>query len=125
MKKIAFILSFILISLFSISNAQTSGPNASATARQFGYYVAYGDAMKSSHAVVPETDMSAYVDQKHSEIEELGGLAKIVIGNEEVVNENTVKVSLIFVCKKEDATVKETYTLLKENGTWKIAADKL
>ena len=69
--------------------------------------------------------MSAYVDQKHSEIEELGGLEKIIIGNEEVVNENTVKVSLIFVCKKENATVKETYTLLKENGTWKIAADKL
>lgn len=125
MKKIAFILSFVLISLFSTCNAQTNAPGASAMARQFGYYVAHGDAVKASLAVNTGTDISPYVDRIKAEIDQLGGIDKIIVENEEIVNENEVNVTVIFVCKKEDATVQKSYTLLKVNDSWKIAMDKL
>lgn len=125
MKKIAFIFSLVLISLFSTCNATNDGPSATTMARQFAYYVAHGDAIKASLSVTPETDITNYVTNIHSEIEQLGGLEKIVIKNEETVNENKVIVTLAFVCKKEGASIEKTYTLLLENNTWKIATDKL
>lgn len=125
MKKIAFILSFALISIFSTCNAVNDGPGASETARQFGYYVAFGDAVKASLNVNPETDITAYVEHVKAEIDQLGGLDKIIIDNEEVISENEVKITVSYICKKEDAKVKKIYTLLKVNDTWKIAMDKL
>lgn len=125
MKRIAFILSIVLISIFSTCNAVNDGPGASATAKQFGYYVAFGDAVKASITVNPETDITVYVNRVKAEIDQLGGLDKIVIDNEEVIGENEVKVTISFICKKEDAKVQKTYTLLRVNDTWKIEMDKL
>lgn len=125
MKRIAFILSFVLISLFSICNAQTCESKASAMARQFGYYAAFGDAVKASMVVSPSNDITPYVNRFKTEIDELGGIDKIIVESEEVMNENEMKVSLMFVCKKEDTVVHKTYILVKENNSWKIAMDKL
>ena len=125
MKRIAFILSFVLISLFSICNAQTCESKASAMARQFGYYAAFGDAVKASMVVSPNNDITPYVNRFKTEIDELGGIDKIIVESEEVMNENEMKVSLMFVCKKEDTAVHKTYILVKENNSWKIAMDKL
>lgn len=125
MKKIAFALSFVLISLFSICNAQTIASDAGAMARQFGYYAAFGDATKASLSVTPSNDVASYVSSVKAEVDELGGIAKIFVENEEIINENEAKVSLVFVCKKEDAQIHKTYILRKVNSTWKIATDKL
>lgn len=125
MKKIAFILSFALISLFSICNAQTSGSAASTMARQFGLYAAYGDAVKASLTVSPETDMTAYVNQLKDEIDLNGGLQEIKILKEKAKNQNEMHVTLAYVCKKEGVVIEKTYILLKENDTWKISANKL
>ena len=69
--------------------------------------------------------MTSYVSSVKAEVDELGGIAKIFVENEEIINENEAKVSLVFVCKKEDAQIHKTYILRKVNSTWKIATDKL
>lgn len=125
MKRIACILSFVVFAFISTCSAVNDGPTASATARQFGYYVAFGDAVKASLTVNPETDITMYVITTKAEIDLLGGLNNIIIDNEEVINENEMKVTIIYVCKKEDAKITKTYTLLKVDDTWKIEMDKL
>jgi hypothetical protein len=125
MKRIAFILSIVLISLFSICNAQTSESPAGTMARQFGLYAAYGDAMKATLTVTPETDMTSYVNQLKDEIDLNGGLEEVKILKEKAKNQNEMHVTLAYVCKKEGVVIERTYTLLKVNDTWKIATDKL
>lgn len=125
MKRIAFILSIVLISLFSTCNAVNDGPDARTMAKQFGFYVAHGDAVKASLNVNPETDITVYVSRVKAEIDQLGGLSKIVVDNEEVVSENEVRITVSFICKREDASIQKTYTLLKVDDSWKIAMDKL
>lgn len=125
MKRIAFILCLVAFAFISTSNAQSSCPEVAATARQFGYYAAFGDATKASLVVSPETNITVYVNGLKSEIDQLGGLDKIVVGNEETVGANEVKVTVTYICKKEEAVLQKTYTLIKEESSWKIAMDKL
>lgn len=125
MKKIAFALSFILISLFSVCNAQSNSSNASAMARQFGFYVAHGDAVKGTLAVTPEMDITAYVNQLKSEIDLNGGLQEIKILKEKTKNKNEMQVTLAYVCKKEGVVIEKTYTLLLVDNQWKVVANKL
>ena len=87
--------------------------------------VAFGDAVKASFNVSPSSDITEYVNQAKDEIDQNGGLKEILIDNEEVVNSNESKVTVTFVCKKEDVKIQKTYTLLKQNDSWKIATDKL
>ena len=94
-------------------------------ARQFGLYAAYGDAMKATLTVTPETDMTSYVNQLKDEIDLNGGLEEVKILKEKAKNQNEMHVTLAYVCKKEGVVIERTYTLLKVNDTWKIATDKL
>ncbi len=94
-------------------------------ARQFGLYAAYGDAMKATLTVTPETDMTSYVNQLKDEIDLNGGLEDVKILKEKAKKQNEMHVTLAFLCKKEGVVIERTYTLLKVNDTWKIATDKL
>lgn len=125
MKKIALILCLFVFSFVSVCSAQSSCPEVAATAKQFGYYAAFGDATKASLSVTPETDITVYVNGIKSEIDQLGGLDKIIVGDEESINGNESKVTVTYVCKKEGASIQKTYTLIKTDSSWKIAMDKL
>ena len=125
MKRIAFVISIILISLLSVCKAQNNVTASSETARQFGYYVAFGDNIKAAFNIVPEADITEYVSQTKNEIEQLGGLKDIIVDNEEIVSAKEAVVTLTYICRKEDAKVQKTYTLLKVGDDWKISADKL
>lgn len=125
MKKIAFVLSFILISLFSICDAQTSASGSGAAARSFGYYAAFGDTLKAKAHVTHKDIVTPYVNHIKAEVDKLGGLDEIVVESEEIINDKEAKISLIYVCKNENAKLQKTYILLKTKNYWIIESDKL
>ncbi len=121
MKKVIFAFALFMVSLFPVSQAFAENPEPSSFARQFGYYVAYGDALKASFTVSPSNDITYYVERMKSDIDQMGGLLDIVIENQEYVSETEAHVTISYVCKKEGSKIEKTYTLLFIDDSWKIS----
>ncbi len=124
MKKIFFVLAILTMSLFPVCKANNPDVSAKETAKQFGYYVAFGDAVKADLIAVYTSDhrnfMVEYITPIKADILENGGLDKISVIGEEVITANVkTNVTIAYECKLGEV-IKQTYTLIMVDGAWKI-----
>lgn len=129
MKRIFFVLTILTLSLFPDCKAVNPEVSATEVTKQFGYYVAHGDAVKAELNVVytseQRNNLSTHINSVKSEIENAGGLKQIVVEGEQVIvaGEQTI-VTIVWECQ-DGKRIKQAYTLIVVDNSWRIDMGQL
>lgn len=120
MKKAIFTLLAILTVTFGIANPLDNNGPASSAARQFGFYIGHGDAVKAELMVTNSEQLAAHIASVRELLVKHGGLKDVQVVQETVV-EGKTHVTIAYVSKDDSFKWEQTYELSEDgNGRWKV-----